>query len=1035
MEESIAWIHLSDLHSCNPRTGWDASKVKDELIKDIEKLVPEFCDPDLMCFTGDIAFGNIGDKENESLRDQYRVAAEFFESVLDVLPRVERRNVFIVPGNHDVNRKVVTTDQTAWLRGTRSKSEIEDMVRENTKQFSRIMERLEEYKLFILDSDLAHLLDDDARLVFAQKRQFQGVSIGIAGLNSSWSCCSDGEKGQLWLAGNWQIGSLRKELRGSNVSIALIHHPPSWFVEHEDNLFWSDVQNSFHFCLHGHEHYQNVESHKSGFTRIGCGACYDRSKKGSGYNLVKLDLVSKRLRICLRTYDEQGGGWIGQQIGHRTDSNGVMELSDLEWLNTLPRIHDLRSKVSVNVPVTPKERSDFDHGVYTPIRLSSSIHPNSVRRNRSSKTLFGYIKSVFVPERLPFLDVFTRDAKDFPEFESKLYVEPQRHVHKDDYVWRDAKRRQPDARFLEYTSSDELLAHVSDGHHKGIFLMGDIASGKSTFVNHFKSLFEKEISRPLCIMLDFAKWRGRIDSERQYRAMKGDCFDKLNFEIETVLREEGIEKDHNEFLVRNARHSSFKRFRRTYDYGKLPVEEELQDSVDEWQIENPYESVRQGFKFLKHIGFNILVIFDNVDPIPICYQEKFAQDTLELVYGAGIQVIVPLRFYSLESMANVAGIYRCCIFMRLDLPSIKDLIERRVKALITDRLTKEEYEIPTGTGEEIIRIHRDSLVKLLEYVNERILSSELEKTFLSISDLNIRFILQNYRAIIDSKHVYISPSLLYNFYERDKGADKIFNVKPHDLLVKSVVTERKLLFRYNVSRIENVFNTYSASRGDYFPQLLKLYLLEMFYRLSVSKTQDTLRHDFVNRYVLYEKLESFGWDISAISAAAEELYKKTLLFGYESDQFEFNTRLALSNSGYLYRTLMIRMVYYMFFMLFDFPLPESRILLYFDKKEIGDPPTNAYKLKSEFSPLFNDETIHILVGEFLTELVTMEENLVSSIIVKGAIKTFRNTILTPVSIRLTDSYLKHCKDRTSEPLCQCLSNLGNAIRKLDSVPY
>ena len=66
----VTWLHLSDLHVCKPRTGWDAKRVTDTLCADLRKMQEEHgLRPDLIFFTGDAAYGHIGSAEGKSISD------------------------------------------------------------------------------------------------------------------------------------------------------------------------------------------------------------------------------------------------------------------------------------------------------------------------------------------------------------------------------------------------------------------------------------------------------------------------------------------------------------------------------------------------------------------------------------------------------------------------------------------------------------------------------------------------------------------------------------------------------------------------------------------------------------------------------------------------------------------------------------------------------------------------------------------------------------------------------------------------------
>ena len=332
----IVWLHLSDLHICNPRHGWDADRVTETLVEDLQRLQhDEGLRPDLIFFTGDAAFGQIGQDGEKTVAVQLDQFATFLEEVRTAFePSVALSDVFLVPGNHDVNRDWVEDAQTEWLETREEKREPEkvfSMVQGGGLQWRRYMERLRDYRAFLEKYGFAHLLTDPDRLIWSTIREVRGHQIGLAGFNTAWSCCRDGERGHLWMAGKWQQETLRQGLKGAEFSIALMHHPPDWLVEYENPQFGRGLENQFKFMLHGHEHQGWVRSTASGYTVVAGGACYDRSdSKLNGYNFVRLDPSSGEGKVWLRQYDSEGGGWVKRPVHGRAD-DGVWPLT-LDWL-------------------------------------------------------------------------------------------------------------------------------------------------------------------------------------------------------------------------------------------------------------------------------------------------------------------------------------------------------------------------------------------------------------------------------------------------------------------------------------------------------------------------------------------------------------------------------------------------------------------------------------------------------------------------------------------------------------------------------
>src|SRR5262245_21507188 len=103
----FSWIHLSDIHIGHGAAGhgWDQRLVLDCLREDIaqttQRTVPK---PDAIFITGDIGFsGNSRIRPEETASREYECAAQWLIDVGKAAGLGSDR-IFVVPGNHDVNR-------------------------------------------------------------------------------------------------------------------------------------------------------------------------------------------------------------------------------------------------------------------------------------------------------------------------------------------------------------------------------------------------------------------------------------------------------------------------------------------------------------------------------------------------------------------------------------------------------------------------------------------------------------------------------------------------------------------------------------------------------------------------------------------------------------------------------------------------------------------------------------------------------------------------------------------------------------------
>ncbi len=324
------WLHLSDLHACDQKTGWDSERVIPPLIQDLEQMEKEYqLQPDLIFFTGDAAFGSIPDSD---IKQQFATATNFLEKVrLSFKNPPAKENVFVIPGNHDVDRNEVTEDQNSWLSQQKDASVIDRLIQKGGKQFENYMDRLAAFASFVREAGYAQF-SDPKRLISAATRKIAGKTIGVASLNTAWSCSRDLERGALWMGGNWQIGEIKKQLGQTDINIALTHHPFGWLTEFEDPRLRQLMEREFNFHLHGHEHQGWVDVSTDGHVRIAAAACYESSSMENGYNFTRLNLQTGKIEMWLRRYESNGGGWVPKVIAKKTDNNGFRNFGPLPWL-------------------------------------------------------------------------------------------------------------------------------------------------------------------------------------------------------------------------------------------------------------------------------------------------------------------------------------------------------------------------------------------------------------------------------------------------------------------------------------------------------------------------------------------------------------------------------------------------------------------------------------------------------------------------------------------------------------------------------
>ncbi|RQP94652.1 hypothetical protein DF107_35125 [Burkholderia stagnalis] len=304
--KELVWLHLSDIHF-HPKTDWRDSHVRQELL---DFLQAGFSDgsllrPHLAFCTGDIAFG---ETSGAPLKQQYEEAARFFDELLKCCG-LPRERLFMVPGNHDVNRREILNDQQARLIEMAKKprehvTAINQRFDSGSKDHRSAMERLREYGQFV-QSYRPELHREDYHL-YARLLDVEGWRVGVAGFNSAWSCAGPEDDRHVWLGGQWQFNYMAHGLRGADLKIGLIHHPFDWLnaVEHPEAE--QRASKDLHFLLHGHTHTAWVRP-TDNCVQVAAGATGADTPDQFGINLTRLNPVTGECCTHLYTYQQ---GWV-----------------------------------------------------------------------------------------------------------------------------------------------------------------------------------------------------------------------------------------------------------------------------------------------------------------------------------------------------------------------------------------------------------------------------------------------------------------------------------------------------------------------------------------------------------------------------------------------------------------------------------------------------------------------------------------------------------------------------------------------------
>lgn len=320
--EKLVLVHLSDIHftrSSGTVHDLDAN-VRNELRLDAAQLSKQVGPVTGVLVTGDIAFS--GQKE------EYKHAADWLREFCLAIGCPEE-NVSVVPGNHDVDRKLANDIITKMLHDsirTKDGPEVDAKLREffsNSQSANALLAPLAEYNAFAARYECSASAKDP----FWQRDLSLtcGTVIRMRGLCSAFVSNAEDDKGKIIL-GTAQAGVPRDD---RVLYLTLCHHPPEWLRDQdsvEDHL-----KSKVHIQLFGHKHAQRVDTINDKL-RLVAGAMHPERRERDwipAYNVLE---ISRRdhehigLRLFQRRWHQPETRFIADR-----DPNNGNEYRDFKW--------------------------------------------------------------------------------------------------------------------------------------------------------------------------------------------------------------------------------------------------------------------------------------------------------------------------------------------------------------------------------------------------------------------------------------------------------------------------------------------------------------------------------------------------------------------------------------------------------------------------------------------------------------------------------------------------------------------------------
>ena len=305
---AVRWLHLSDLHF-TAEEGWDRRVVLASLLDYLrDEVAGKGLGPDFVVVTGDVAWSGKA--------AEYDHADAFLRTLMDAVGLEATRDLFVVPGNHDVDRAEIETDRYT-VDGLRATGRQEPLERLLTRpdQVSMVSSRLAAFYDFTVGllGSRGWRADRPWR---ADVVDAGGIPLGVVQLNTVWASGEDDEDThRRLLVGEAQVREALAELPPEvRLRLALMHHPLSALAEHDEVAVSGALRgpDGVDLLLRGHLHREEAFGRRGpdGETlELAAGATYTGGGFHKGCLLVELDLAAGKGRAHFLASGRDGGFW------------------------------------------------------------------------------------------------------------------------------------------------------------------------------------------------------------------------------------------------------------------------------------------------------------------------------------------------------------------------------------------------------------------------------------------------------------------------------------------------------------------------------------------------------------------------------------------------------------------------------------------------------------------------------------------------------------------------------------------------------
>jgi len=263
---ALTWLHVSDFH-LSDGAPYDQVVILRALIESVKRFRGEGHLPELIFATGDIA-------ENGKAKE-YESATKFFDDLLSAAG-LNRDRLFVIPGNHDVDRKA-----GKFLPRTLDTREDADEYFDPDTPTNHLTQKFHAFSAWYNDYfKTIRSFPTTTTCSPVEIVTINNCRLAILPLNSALFCIDDHDHEKLFI-GRRCFDAAKKQLSAADLTIALMHHPLDWLSPLEQANIETAFEESVDFLLQGHFHQtaaKGIVTANGGYLKLAAGASYQTRK-------------------------------------------------------------------------------------------------------------------------------------------------------------------------------------------------------------------------------------------------------------------------------------------------------------------------------------------------------------------------------------------------------------------------------------------------------------------------------------------------------------------------------------------------------------------------------------------------------------------------------------------------------------------------------------------------------------------------------------------------------------------------------------